>query len=36
MNRTYIIAEIGTSHGGDLEKAYQLGQTLIREVLDNN
>lgn len=24
MNRTYIIAEIGTSHGGDLEKAYQL------------
>lgn len=24
MNRTYIIAEIGTSHGGSLEKAYRL------------
>lgn len=24
MDRTYIIAEIGTSHGGSLEKAYQL------------
>lgn len=24
MKRTYIIAEIGTSHGGSLEKAYQL------------
>ncbi len=24
MNRTYIIAEIGTSHAGSLEKAYQL------------